>query len=337
MARTGKTKNRRKGRKKWRRIGRIGSVSIYRRGPTYHLYYRENGRSLKVPVGRGLNEARRLASEVNAQLRNRQPTTFGFDRISIADFRKRWISHCKDVLGVSYETERRYDAAFGHFVGFAENGGVIQYIDEVTPAVMAEFLKHMRTKNRTNGSCEMMTLLAVLLIGLVGICLLVMLLEMLTGDGGRILKWFGVLLMVGGTIAGIAVLTQYVDFRILKTEYDPVFEFLYESRVGLFWAILILLASLLSGSYYYRSGAKGVALRSLTKVAVVFKVLGLLTLCWTGIFLCAVGPNWGDGLGAALVAFFGTIVAGSLYGLGVLVLAVDVFIARRTTPPPPPP
>jgi len=176
-----------------------------------------------------------------------------------------------------------------------------------------------------------MSLLAVPLIGLVGICLLVMSLEMLTGDGGRVLKWFGILLIIGGAIAGIVILMQHVNFRILKKEYDPVFDFLYESGVGLFWAILILVASLLPGSYYYRSGAKGVVLRSLTKVAVVFKVLGLLALCWTGIFLCAVGPNWGDGLGASLVAFFGVIVAGSLHGLGVLVLVVDVLTAKRTS------
>ena len=161
--------------------------------------------------------------------------------------------------------------------------------------------------------------------------MLVMSLEVLTGDEGRILKWFGILLMVGGTTIGIAILIQHVDFKILKKEFDPVSDFLHESGIGLFWAILILAASVLPGSYYYRSGTKGLVLRRATKAAVVLKVLGLLALCWVGIFLCAVGPNWGDGLGASIAADLGGKIAGSFYGLGVLVLIVDILTAKKTS------
>ena len=97
--------------KKWKRIDRIGHVTIYKRGPTYHLYYRENGQSLKVPVGRDLNAARKAASEVNSQLHDEQPSTFNFERITVPDFAKSWVGHCRDVRGLSYHTLTRYEDA----------------------------------------------------------------------------------------------------------------------------------------------------------------------------------------------------------------------------------
>ncbi len=135
-------------RKKWRKVDRIGSVTIYKRGPTYYLYYRENDRSLKPPVGRDLNEARRLASQTDSQLRDMRPTAFNIEHIGVEDFATEWLAHCRTVRGLSHETLKRYWSAIDHFVQFAGGAGICR-MEDVTPPVMEEFLKHMRAKQRT--------------------------------------------------------------------------------------------------------------------------------------------------------------------------------------------
>ena len=148
-------KQERKGRKKWKKIDRIGRVTIYKRGPTYHVYYRENGRSFKEPVGRSLNAARRTASEVNSQLQDERPSTYGFERISISDFQQNWLDYCRHVRGLAHHTLKRYRAAFAHFVEFTTGSLGLRSLEEVTPSVMEDFIRHMRSKTRTrNGGRE---------------------------------------------------------------------------------------------------------------------------------------------------------------------------------------
>ena len=50
------------------RVDRIGRVSVYRRGRTYYLYYRERGKSLRRNIDGNLATARATASRVNTSL-----------------------------------------------------------------------------------------------------------------------------------------------------------------------------------------------------------------------------------------------------------------------------
>ena len=53
---------------------RIGHVTIYKRGRTYYLYYRENGKSRRQRVEGNLNNARQAASNVNHALEESRPS-----------------------------------------------------------------------------------------------------------------------------------------------------------------------------------------------------------------------------------------------------------------------
>ena len=60
------------------KVERIGRVTIYRRGPTYSLYFRERGETVRRPVDGNLTTARAAASTVNAALAEQRPTPLGF-------------------------------------------------------------------------------------------------------------------------------------------------------------------------------------------------------------------------------------------------------------------
>ena len=93
------------------RIERIGRVTIYKRGRTYHLYYREFGKALRRQVPGNLASARIAASKVNAALGEGRPSPFGFQRISPAHFVAGYLDYCEKAAGMlpsSYCRRRAY-------------------------------------------------------------------------------------------------------------------------------------------------------------------------------------------------------------------------------------
>jgi hypothetical protein len=51
------------------KVERIGRVTIYKRGKSYAVYYREKGRSVRRRVEGNLNSARQMASNVKGRQR----------------------------------------------------------------------------------------------------------------------------------------------------------------------------------------------------------------------------------------------------------------------------
>ena len=60
------------------RVDRIGRVSIYRRGRTYYLCYRENRKTVRRNIDGNLATARATASRVNTSLEEGRPSPFGY-------------------------------------------------------------------------------------------------------------------------------------------------------------------------------------------------------------------------------------------------------------------
>ncbi len=62
------------------KIQRIGRVTVYKRGTSYYLYYREGKKSVRRKVDGNLATARATAAKVSASLEEGSPSPFGLPR-----------------------------------------------------------------------------------------------------------------------------------------------------------------------------------------------------------------------------------------------------------------
>jgi hypothetical protein len=70
------------GHTRYVKADRIGNVTIYKRGKTYSLYYRENGRAIRSNIDGNLAVARATASRANGQLEESQRSLFSFRKVT---------------------------------------------------------------------------------------------------------------------------------------------------------------------------------------------------------------------------------------------------------------
>jgi len=103
---------------------RVGRVAAYLRGAVWYLCYWENGKRRRPRAGRDRDVARRLASEINAQLEGGAPSMLSFERVSLEELRDRWLRHHEFVRRSSVHTIRRYRAATNHLLNFAAGARV---------------------------------------------------------------------------------------------------------------------------------------------------------------------------------------------------------------------
>jgi integrase len=123
----------------------IGDVTIYQRGLSWYLYYREGGVPRRVPVGRDRDVAVKRAAEVNAQLAYGVRSTFQFERIKVEELVPRWLDHHELVLRSKMSTVSRYRNAIEHLVRFIKIKRPNIAVDALTTPVAEEFVKHLRT------------------------------------------------------------------------------------------------------------------------------------------------------------------------------------------------
>jgi len=141
------------GHTKYVKVERIGSVTIYKRGDTYSLYYRENGRTIRSNIDGNLAAARSSASKVNGQLEDGQRSMFSFRKITPGKFAEGYIDYVRDVQRLAWRTVERYRAALDRFVDFAEGDGDVSTIDQVNEATVQDFIRWLRGLRRArNGS-----------------------------------------------------------------------------------------------------------------------------------------------------------------------------------------
>ncbi|NOZ20431.1 MAG: tyrosine-type recombinase/integrase [Planctomycetes bacterium] len=155
----GTTRNRKRARTqsgatKYEKVDKVGRVTIYRRGNTYSLYYRENGRTERVRIDGNLATAKATASKVNAALEETRPTPFGFQRAEIGDCISDFLDYCEHVKGLSVRTLDRYRAALSHFGEFAGSRKNLNTVDQVTEGTIEDFVKWMRNRTRTRNGAE---------------------------------------------------------------------------------------------------------------------------------------------------------------------------------------
>ena len=124
---------------------RIGRVRADRRGKVWYLSYHEDGRRHRPRVGPSRDAARRLASEINAQLEQGAPAALSFESVDIAILRDRWLEHHEHVLRSSVQTVRRYRAATRHLLCFIESTRVPSTTSLFQAHHAEGFVRYLRT------------------------------------------------------------------------------------------------------------------------------------------------------------------------------------------------
>ena len=151
--RKGHTGQTEKGHTRDAKVERLGNVTIYKRGRTYYLYYREKNKSIRQRVEGNLNSARAAASSTNQSLEEDRPSPFGYKHISVDRLVDEYIDYAEKVQRLAVRSVDRYRAALSHFTEFSRTRGGISTTAHVDQGIVEDFIKWMRALTRTrNGS-----------------------------------------------------------------------------------------------------------------------------------------------------------------------------------------
>jgi integrase len=123
---------------------RIGRVLAHQRGEVWYLRYSEDGRRQQPRVGHDRELARRMAAEINAQLESGAPSLLGFEPVTIAELRQRWLDHHEHIRRSSVNTIKRYRAATSHLVNFVTDVCRVRLASDFRARQAEEFVKYLR-------------------------------------------------------------------------------------------------------------------------------------------------------------------------------------------------
>ena len=136
------------------KVERVGKVTIYKRGETYSVYYRQGGISLRRKVDGNLAAARATAHKILTSLDENRPSQVDYARTSPTDFVSGYLAFVADVQKLSLWTHDRYRAALERLLDFCRSFQ-IGSIDAIEPATVERFVGWLRsTKRARNGSAK---------------------------------------------------------------------------------------------------------------------------------------------------------------------------------------
>lgn len=136
------------------KVERIGGVTIYQRGSTYYLYYREGGKSVRRKVDGNLATARATAGKIVSSLAEERPSLFNYQRTSPQKLVDDFLASAADVKRLSLRTCDRYRAALSRFREFCEHAE-IRSLEAIQQSHVEDFVRWLRGKTRArNGSAS---------------------------------------------------------------------------------------------------------------------------------------------------------------------------------------
>lgn len=86
------------------KVDKVGKVTIYKRGSTYYLYYREAGESQRVRIDGNLSVARASAAKVAAALEESRPSPMSFQHTSPAVLIREYLDYAEHVQCLAWRT-----------------------------------------------------------------------------------------------------------------------------------------------------------------------------------------------------------------------------------------
>ena len=135
------------------KVDRIGPVTIYKRGDTYCLYYREHKKSQRRRIDGNLAVARATAAKVAAALSEHRPSPLGFERTSPDQLRAGYLDYVENVQRLAWRTQDRYRAALDRFLEYCQADG-IKAIDSFQESTVEDFVRWLRGQTRTRNGAK---------------------------------------------------------------------------------------------------------------------------------------------------------------------------------------
>src|SRR6516225_7396617 len=134
------------------KVERVGKVTVYKRGETYYLYYRQGGVTQRRKVDGNLAVARATAHKVVNALDEGRPSPIAYNRTSPEKMVQAFLDAVANVKKLALRTQDRYRAALDRFLDFCRSARV-GAIDTVQEATVEDFVKWLRGQKRTrNGA-----------------------------------------------------------------------------------------------------------------------------------------------------------------------------------------
>jgi integrase len=135
-------------------VERVGKVTIYRRGDTYCLYYRQGGLTHRRKVDGNLAVARATAHKVLTALDDNRPSPVAYTRISPDELVAGYLAAVADVQKLSLRTQDRYRAALQRFTDYCQSARIVS-ADRVDVATVEGFVAWLRgAKRARNGAAN---------------------------------------------------------------------------------------------------------------------------------------------------------------------------------------
>lgn len=136
------------------KVERIGRITIYKRGETYSLYYRQEGRTQRRKVDGNLAVARATAHKVMSALDEGRPSPIAYNRTTPEAMVKGYLNAVANVQKLALRTQDRYRAALDRLLDFC-SAAHIGSIDNIEEATVEDFVQWLRGQKRTrNGSVK---------------------------------------------------------------------------------------------------------------------------------------------------------------------------------------
>jgi hypothetical protein len=125
------------------KVERIDRVTIYRRGTTYCLYYRQGGLSRRRKVDGNLAVARATAHKIVAALNEGRESPVAFQRTSPKKLVEGFLESVANVQRLALRTQDRYRAALDRFLDYCA-AARIGHADAIAEATIEDFVKWLR-------------------------------------------------------------------------------------------------------------------------------------------------------------------------------------------------
>lgn len=140
----------------------------------------------------------------------------------------------------------------------------------------------------------------------------------------KFVKYFGVFLIsLSVIIILIAIVSQLMETRALTRGYGQIDYFSDVLFEGLGFSIIVFLAGIPTGMFYYRSGKKDEKLKKIPTYALVLQLISFGIMIPVLMILFFICFNGCDGLGEGLMLLFFGIPALVIYCIGIILLIIN--------------
>src|SRR5579875_2604716 len=106
------------------KVERIGKITIYKRGETYYLYYRQGCVTQRRKIDGNLAVARATAHKVGDALAENRPSPLAYNRTSPEKMVEGFLDAVTNVKKLALRTQDRYRAALERFIDFCKEARI---------------------------------------------------------------------------------------------------------------------------------------------------------------------------------------------------------------------